>query len=106
MSPQGLLEIFMSRSVSLSLPKLILCAGCALLAYGAHADVYKYKDENGTVLYTDKPQFLPAERLSIKSENSNIVDLDKRDEDAAPPADTSAKQPKESATERKKANQS
>jgi hypothetical protein len=96
----------MSRSVWLSVPKLMFCICCALLAYGAQADVYKYKDEKGNVLYTDKPQFLPAERLSIKSENSNIVDLDKHDEDAAPPTDTSSKQPKESAAERKKASQS
>ena len=51
---------------------------CCLTA--AHADVYKYKDEKGNVLYTDKPMFLPAERISIKTENSNIVDLNKQEE--------------------------
>jgi len=56
--------------------------GCMLLAAGSvRADVYKYKDEKGHVLYTDKPQFLPAERLSIKSDNTNIVDLDQRNEE-------------------------
>jgi hypothetical protein len=52
---------------------------CGLLSAAAHADVYKYKDEKGNVLYTDKPMFLPAERIS-KTEASNVVDLDERNE--------------------------
>jgi hypothetical protein len=62
----------------------VLSIACGVLSATAHADVYKYKDEKGNVAYTDKPMFLPAERISIKTENSNIVDLDDRDESAAP----------------------
>ena len=31
------------------------------------ADVYKYTDEKGNVLYTDKPRTLPAERLNVQT---------------------------------------
>ena len=98
----------MLRSVSLISIQIALCACCALFAVNASADVYKYKDEKGNVLYTDKPQYLPAERLSIKTESSNIVDLDKKDDDTADQADRDAarKQTQESAAEKKKANQS
>jgi hypothetical protein len=74
----------------------------------AHADVYKYKDDKGNVLYTDKPMFLPAERLSIKTESSNIVDLDKRNEEERTnqaEQDATRKQANESAADKKKAKQ-
>jgi len=31
------------------------------------SDVYKYIDEKGNVLYTDKPRTLPAERLNVQT---------------------------------------
>ena len=80
---------------------------CVLVA-SAWADVYKYKDEKGNVLYTDKPMFLPAERLNIKTETKDIVDLDKRsDDDAAAQADRdkARKQANEAAADKRKAQE-
>jgi hypothetical protein len=37
------------------------------------ADVYKFKDDKGNVLYTDKPSTLPAERLNIQSQKTDVV---------------------------------
>lgn len=100
------LEIFMLRSVRLSLPKIgFLSLACVVFAAGAYADVYKYKDEKGKVLYTDKPQFLPAERISGKAENANIVDLDERNDEentAQAGRDTARKETQASAAEKKK----
>jgi hypothetical protein len=61
---------------------------CALtaglvLAFAAHADVFRYVDENGNVMYTDRPSLLPAERLSIRSQRTDMVELDERTEDEA-----------------------
>jgi hypothetical protein len=99
MSRTGFLETVMLRSVLLSF------AACVLLAGATYADVYKYTDEKGKVLYTDKPQFLPAEKLSIKSDSTNIVDLDERnDEETATQTtrDTARKETAENAADKKK----
>ncbi|HYM34645.1 MAG TPA: DUF4124 domain-containing protein [Steroidobacteraceae bacterium] len=101
----------MLRSALLTFPKLGLLsiACCTLFAAQAYADVYKYKDEKGNVLYTDKPQYLPAERLSIKTDNTNIVDLDQRNEDEAAAQaqrDATRKDAKDSAADKKKSKQS
>jgi hypothetical protein len=75
-----------------------------MLVAVAYADVYKYKDEKGNVLYTDKPMFLPAERISIKTETSNIVDLDESNSNAAQP-EAGNKSSSESAADKKKNKQ-
>jgi hypothetical protein len=49
-----------------------------LLASTANADVYKYTDEKGNIQYTDRPLTLPAERLSIASQRSDVVAIDER----------------------------
>src|SRR5712671_5911002 len=103
----GILETFMLRSVRLRV-SIVGFVGCMFIAAVAHADVYKYKDEKGNVLYTDKPQYLPAERLSIKSDNKNIVDLDQRNEEEnAVQADREAtrKDSKDSSADRKKSKE-
>jgi uncharacterized protein DUF4124 len=52
----------------------ILTAAAAVFAAGpAAADVYKFKDDKGNVLYTDKPSTLPAERLNIQSQKTDVV---------------------------------
>ncbi len=52
----------------------MLTAAAAVLAAGpAAADVYKFKDDQGNVLYTDKPSTLPAERLNIQSLKTDTV---------------------------------
>jgi Domain of unknown function (DUF4124) len=62
-----------------SLLTLTLTAS-VLLAAPAGADVYKYKDDKGNVLYTDKPATLPAERLNVQSQKTDIVAVTQRQE--------------------------
>ena len=52
-----------------------------LLATQAHADVYKYTDEKGNVHYTDKPATLPAERLNVQSQRTDLVALQARQQE-------------------------
>jgi len=53
---------------------LLLTLAAAPLAAGtAVADVYKYKDEQGNIQYTDKPPSLPAERLNVQSQRTDVV---------------------------------
>jgi hypothetical protein len=52
----------------------LLTAATAVFAAGpVAADVYKFKDDKGNVLYTDKPSTLPAERLNIQSQKTDVV---------------------------------
>ncbi|MET0986752.1 MAG: DUF4124 domain-containing protein [Steroidobacteraceae bacterium] len=46
----------------------------------AQADVYKYVDAQGHVQYTDKPQTLPAQRLNVRSQKTDTVALQEREE--------------------------
>ncbi len=60
----------------------LLTAAAAVLAAGpASADVYKFKDDKGNVLYTDKPSTLPAERLNIQSQKTDVVAVQARQEE-------------------------
>lgn len=52
----------------------------ALGAGVASADVYKFTDEKGNVLYTDKPATLPAERLNVQSKKTDVVAVQARQE--------------------------
>jgi hypothetical protein len=52
----------------------------ALHTLPAAADVYKYKDNQGNVLYTDKPETLPAERLNVQSQKTDVVAVQARQE--------------------------
>jgi hypothetical protein len=61
---------------------LILTAAAAAFAAGpVAADVYKFKDDKGNVLYTDKPATLPAERLNIQSQKTDTVAVQTRAQD-------------------------
>jgi hypothetical protein len=55
-------------------------AASTLLALQSHADVYKYKDDKGNVLYTDKPATLPAERLNVQSQKTDVVAAQARED--------------------------
>ncbi|WP_161829534.1 DUF4124 domain-containing protein [Steroidobacter agaridevorans] len=68
---------------------LLTLAAASLAAGAAHADVYKYKDEKGNIQYTDKPPSLPAERLNVQSQRTDIVAAQERSQ-AAIKANTSA----------------
>ena len=60
----------------------LLTATAAVLAAGpVAADVYKFKDDKGNVLYTDKPSTLPAERLNIQSQKTDTVAVQTRQQD-------------------------
>src|SRR5688572_31294368 len=59
----------------------ILTLTTATMAAGtAAADVYRYKDEKGNIQYTDKPPQLPAERLNVKSQRTDVVAVQGRSE--------------------------
>jgi hypothetical protein len=61
---------------------LMLTAAAAAFAAGpVAADVYKFKDDHGNVLYTDKPSTLPAERLNIQSQKTDVVAVKTRAEE-------------------------
>jgi hypothetical protein len=80
----------------------------ALVVAAAHADVYRYKDEKGNIQYTDRPQTLPAERLSVQSSRSDIVELEERQEaekQATADRAQSREQTQKSNAERRKAEQ-
>ena len=63
---------------------LMLTAAAAAFAAGpAAADVYKFKDDHGNVLYTDKPATLPAERLNIQSQKTDTVAVQTRAQEEA-----------------------
>ncbi|HTE41615.1 MAG TPA: DUF4124 domain-containing protein, partial [Steroidobacteraceae bacterium] len=81
------------------------CIG-ALWAVTAGADVFKFTDEKGNVQYTDRPLKLPAERLSIQSQRTDVVALDARvaeDFKATEARETERKKLDTAATEKKKA---
>lgn len=62
---------------------LLLTLTTATLAAGtAAADVYKYKDEKGNIQFTDKPPQLPAERLNVKSQRTDVVAVQERQQAA------------------------
>ena len=54
-----------------------LCTGL-LMASAASADVYKYTDEKGNIQYTDRPVTLPAERISVQSQRTDMVQMEDR----------------------------
>ena len=60
----------------------LLTAATAVLTAGpVAADVYKFKDDKGNVLYTDKPSTLPAERLNIQSQKTDTVAVQQRQQE-------------------------
>ncbi len=62
-------------------PVLLLTLAAVSLAAGtAVADVYKYKDAKGNIQYTDKPPLLPAERLNVQSQRTDVVAAHRRSE--------------------------
>jgi uncharacterized protein (DUF3084 family) len=61
--------------------KPILTLMAALLVVGGSAqasEVYKEKDAKGNTVYTDRPEALPAEKLNVKTQQTNTVEAKKR----------------------------
>ena len=65
---------------------LLTLAAAPLVAGTALADVYKYKDEKGNIQYTDKPPLLPAERLNVQSQRTDVVAAQGRPQTSQPAA--------------------
>jgi phage-related minor tail protein len=79
---------------------LLLTLTSATLAAGtAAADVYKYKDEKGNIQYTDKPPQLPAERLNVKSQRTDIVAVQERQQAEQQQQTATAQQQKQARTQ-------
>ena len=60
---------------------MLTAVAAAFAAGPVAADVYKFKDDHGNVLYTDKPSTLPAERLNIQSQKTDVVAVQTRAEE-------------------------
>jgi hypothetical protein len=76
------------------------------MASASAADVYKYKDEKGNIQYTDRPLTLPAERINIQSQRTDVVELQERTNDetkAAADQDKARQQADKVKTDQKKA---
>lgn len=74
--------------------KPILTILAALLVAGAAAqaaEVYKEKDAKGNIVFTDRPEQLPAERLNVKTQQTDTVEARRRyDEEMKRYADSRA----------------
>ena len=82
----------------------VLTLGLAVLVgVSAQADVYRYKDEKGNIQYTDRPQTLPAERISVQTSRTDTVDLERPAPAESKPAATPAAP--QSAGDKRKAQQ-
>jgi hypothetical protein len=57
---------------------LLASLTASVVASTAFADVYKFKDDKGNVMYTDKPSTLPAERLNVQSQKTDLVAVQTR----------------------------
>lgn len=83
---------------------LLLTLTTATLGAGtAAADVYKYKDEKGNIQYTDKPPSLPAERLNVQSQRTDVVAAQTRPQPEQKPS--SSQQSRNQAAEQKEATE-
>lgn len=81
---------------------LLLTLATATLATGtAAADVYKYKDEKGNIQYTDKPPSLPAERLNVQSQRTDVVAAQSRPQPEQRPS--TSQQSRDQSAEQKEA---
>jgi DNA uptake protein ComE-like DNA-binding protein len=65
-----------------SAPALMIALAACTLGSLAQADVYRFTDDKGQVQYTDKPQVLPAERLRVQSQRTDVVAIQARAEGA------------------------
>jgi len=59
-------------------PTLMLLALVLTLGVAEASDVFMTKDSQGHPIYTDRPEVLPAERLNVKSNTTDTVEVQKR----------------------------
>lgn len=58
-------------------PVCFVVASFAIVT-ASHADVYKFVDNKGQVQYTDRPDTLPAQRLSVQTQRTDTVAVSER----------------------------
>jgi hypothetical protein len=68
----------MEHAMRTALLSTLALAAYALAAQVAQADVYRYTDERGNVFYTDKPRTLPAERVDVKTQKTDLVSAERQ----------------------------
>jgi hypothetical protein len=73
-NPPDTLEKIMLRSL------VFVALAASILTAPAVADVYRFTDDKGNVLYTDKPSTLPAERLNMQSRKTDAAAAQSRQE--------------------------
>jgi hypothetical protein len=60
-------------------PTLMLMAALLVIGVSAEAgEVYKEKDAKGNTVYTDRPEALPAERMNVKTQQTDTAEAKKR----------------------------
>jgi hypothetical protein len=65
-------------------PILTLVAALLVVGSAAHAsEVYKEKDAKGNTVYTDRPAALPAEKLNVKTQQTDVVAAQQRSDEPA-----------------------
>jgi len=68
----------------------LLIASVAAIS-SSYADVYKFVDSKGQVQYTDRPDVLPAQRLSVQSQRTDTVAVANRVSEEATQRDAADK---------------
>jgi hypothetical protein len=59
-------------------PILTLVAVLLVVGGAQASEVYKETDAKGTPVYTDRPEVLPAEKLNVKTQQTDVVEAKKR----------------------------
>ena len=62
---------------------LLLVASLAVLGTAQASEVYMSKDAQGNIVYTDRPESLPAQKLKIASQSTDTVEIQRQSEEKA-----------------------
>lgn len=62
-------------SAAMTKPLLIIFASCLFATAPTMAEVYKWKDSTGKVIYSDRPDSREAERVDVKSKRTDYQRL-------------------------------
>ena len=72
---------------------LLLIASLAVLVTAQASEVFKTKDAQGNIVYTDRPESLPAQKVNVATRSTDKVEV-QRDYDAKMQANAAAEQAK------------
>jgi len=88
-------------------PTLTLMAALLVVATTVQAaEVYKEKDSKGNLVFTDRPAQLPAERLNVKTQQTDVVEAQRRHDEEMQRLNASSAASDSSASGERAANQS